>query len=37
MVGTVVRGCRCAASWCDLDFTFDLAVMTVTYKTLSRL
>ena len=20
-------------SWCDLDFTFDLAVMTLTYKT----
>ena len=22
--------CRCAASWCDLDLTFDLAVVTLT-------
>ena len=26
MVGTLVMGCRCAMSWCDLDLTFDLAV-----------
>ena len=26
MVGTLVRGCRCAISWCDLDLTFGLAV-----------
>ena len=25
-------GCRCAMSWCDLDLTFDLAVVTLTYK-----
>ena len=25
MVGTLVRGCRCATSWSDLDLTFDLA------------
>ena len=24
--------CGCAASWCDLDVTFDLAVVTLTYK-----
>ena len=37
MVGTLVRGCRCAASWCELDLTFDLAVVTLTYKILSGL
>ena len=37
MVGTLVRGCRCAMSCCDLDLTFDLAVVTLTYKILSRL
>ena len=30
-------GCRCAALWCDLDLTFDLAVVTLTYKILSGL
>ena len=30
MVGTLVRGCRCATSWCDLDLTFDLPVVTLT-------
>ena len=34
MVGTLVRGCKCATSWCDLDLTFD--VVTLTYKMLSR-
>ena len=37
MVGTFVRGCRCAASWPDLDLTFDLAVVALTYKILSGL
>ena len=37
MVGTLVRGCRCATSWCDLDLTFDLAAVTLTYKILSQL
>ena len=32
MVGTLVRMCRCATSWSDLDLTFDLAVVTLTYK-----
>ena len=30
-------GCRCAASWFDLDLTFDLAVVTLSLKILSRL
>ena len=29
--------CRCTTSSCDLDFTFDLAVATLTYKILSVL
>ena len=36
MVETLVWGCRCATSWCDLDLTFDLAVVT-TYKILPGL
>ena len=30
MVGILVRGCRCATSWCDLDLTFPFAVVTLT-------
>ena len=30
-------GCRCAMSWCDLDLTFDLAVVPLTFKILSKL
>ena len=30
LIGTLVRGCRCATSWCDLD-------LTLTYKILSGL
>ena len=37
MVGTLVTGCRCAMSWCDLDLTIDLAVVTLSYKILSGL
>ena len=33
----LVGGCRCARSWCDLDLTFDRAVVTLTYKILSGL
>ena len=32
LVGTLVRGCRCATSWCDIDLTFNLTVVTLTYK-----
>ena len=37
LVGTLVRGCRCATSWSDLDLTFDLAVVTSSLKILSGL
>ena len=37
MVGTLVRGCRCATSWFDLNLTFDLAVVTLSLKILSGL
>ena len=37
LVGTMVRGCRCAMSWYDLDLTFDFAVLTLTCKILSGL
>ena len=37
MVGTLVRRCRCATSLCDLYLTFNLAVVTLTYKILSGL
>ena len=37
MVGILVRGCRCATPWSDLDLTFDLAVVTLIYKILSGL
>ena len=37
MVGTLVKGCRCAMSWYGLDLTFDLAIVTLTYKILSGL
>ena len=37
LVGTLVRGCRCAMSWCDLDLTFDLAAVTLSLKILSGL
>ena len=37
MVGILVRGCMYARSWCDLDLTFDLAVMTLPFKFLSKL
>ena len=37
MIGTLVRECRSAASWCNLDLTYDLAVVTLTSKILSGL
>ena len=36
-LGTLVRGCRCATSWVDLDLTFDLAVVALSLKILSGL
>ena len=37
MVGTLVKGCRCATSWFNLDLTFNFAVVTLTFKILSGL
>ena len=37
LAGTLVGGCRCATSWCDLDLTFVLAVVNLTYNTWSGL
>ena len=34
MVGTLVRGFKCGALWCDLDLTFDRVVVTLTFKIL---
>ena len=31
MVWILVLGCRCARSWCSLDLTSDLAVVTLKY------
>ena len=36
-LGTLVWGCRCAMSWCDIDLTFDLVVMTIHLEILSGL
>ena len=30
-------GCRCATSWCDLDLSVDLAVVTLSLKFLTGL
>ena len=32
-----VRGCACAPSLCDLQLSFDLAIVTLTFNILSRL
>ena len=37
LVGTLVRMCRCVTSCSDLELTFHLAVVTLTYKILSGL
>ena len=37
MVGALVGVCKCAMSWCDFDLTFDLAVVTLTFKILCGL
>ena len=34
---SLVRICRCATSWSDLDLTFDLAVVTLSLKILAGL
>ena len=35
--GTLVKMCRSAMSWSDLDLTFDLSVVTLDLKILSGL
>ena len=37
MAGILVRVCRCAMSWCDLDLTFDFAAVTLSLKILCGL
>ena len=37
LVETLVGECRCAMSWCDLNLTFVLAVLTLSLKILSGL
>ena len=37
MVGTFVKGCRYAMSWCDFDLTFDLVKVIMSFKILSGL
>ena len=34
---TLVRVDRCETSWCDLDLTFDLVILTMSFKILSGL
>ena len=36
-LAALVRWCRCATSWSDLDLTFDLAVVTLSLKVFSGL
>ena len=37
LVETLVRTCRCATSWCDLDLTFDLVMVTMSFKILDSI
>ena len=37
MVETLPRSFRCATSWCDLDITLVLAIVTMSFKILSGL
>ena len=37
MAGILVRCSTCAMSWCDLDLTVDLVVVTLSLKILSGL
>ena len=36
ILGTLDRKCRCATSWFDLDLTFDLAEVNLSFKFLSE-
>ena len=35
MVGTLFRGCRCDRSCCNLDLSFNLVIVTMSFKILS--
>ena len=35
MVGSLVGNCRCSASWCDFDLSFDLDIVTFSLKIIS--
>ena len=37
MVGTLLRGCMCDRPCCNLDLSFDLIIVTMSFKILSRL
>ena len=37
MVGTLLRGCRSDTSCCNVDLSFDLVIVTMSFKMLSRL
>ena len=34
ILGILVGGCRCATSWCDLDLTYDHAVVSLEFHNL---
>ena len=37
MVGTLLRGCMWDRSCCNLDLSFDLVIVTMSFKILSEL
>ena len=37
MVGTLLRGCMCDRSCCNLDLSFDLVIVTMSFEILSGL
>ena len=37
LVGTLIRGCMCVTSWCDLDLTIELVILIMSFKILSGL
>ena len=37
MVGTLLRGCMCYRSCCNHDLSFDLIIVTMSFKILSWL
>ena len=37
MVGTLFRGCMCEKPCCNLDLSFDLVILTMSFKIFSGL